>query len=743
MRGPSTIAPARPATPPIGVHDAGAGEVDVAEAEVACCCRAWPASRRPRSRRRTAGSRCAPQNRPQPTNAFHFHRSAIAPVGIVAVGVHERHHVEEERRDRRRCSATPPRSSAPKPPFQRNTQFAGADERVRRSALSKPKQPGVAVAAEHERRSRRGRRRRSRGRRWRSSCSTTCAACLARQKPVSTSAKPACMKITSTAPMTTHSRFELTRDVACAYQPGRCTPASGQSRRRPPPRSPRATSSDQGHDDRDPAQPLPFHIVLLLVVGPGVESTPGPFREGRRRPPPRVVPSPSARDQGERKGDAFRDRCRFVNEPKRTSDGNLTARRGRDRTGGRPVSWPDAADDSGDRPPHPLGPGVVLARSRRSGLRLVRLLDELLPLLERDLSYARFLLDGQTAVARRLPRGPARGGRRRCAAWLATRPASRSGRGWSSWTSSWSRARPSSATCSSACARATELGGAMPVGYLPDMFGHVAQMPQILRLAGLEHAVVWRGVPVDGHADRVLVGSARRLDACAPSTCTARTRTAATCPTTPSSSSRGRASYELELGDARLPGGGMLLMNGTDHQMPQPWLGRVVAEANAMQDDYRFVVTSLPEYLVDQPTDGLVDLVRASCDRAPAPTCSWASRPNRVDVHQACAAAERAIERRAEPLSRAAPPGRPVPRRAARDRVAEARAEQRARLVVRVQRRRGRRRGDGALPGGAPDRRRARARSDARSSPPRSTRPPGRHVVVNPTQARPRRAHRR
>ena len=38
---------------------------------------------------------------------------------------------------------------------------------------------------------------------------TTCAACLARQKPVSTSAKPACMKITSTAPMTIHSRLRL------------------------------------------------------------------------------------------------------------------------------------------------------------------------------------------------------------------------------------------------------------------------------------------------------------------------------------------------------------------------------------------------------------------------------------------------------------------------------------------------------------------------------------------------------
>ena len=31
-------------------------------------------------------------------------------------------------------------------------------------------------------------------------------------------------------------------------------------------------------------------------------------------------------------------------------------------------------------------------------MRLVKLLDTLLPMLERDLSYARFLLDGQTAV---------------------------------------------------------------------------------------------------------------------------------------------------------------------------------------------------------------------------------------------------------------------------------------------------------------------------------------------------------
>ena len=40
----------------------------------------------------------------------------------------------------------------------------------------------------------------------------------------------------------------------------------------------------------------------------------------------------------------------------------------------------------------------------------------------------------------------------------------------------------------------------MAVGYLPDTFGHIAQMPQLLARAGLDHAVVWRGVP--GAVDR-------------------------------------------------------------------------------------------------------------------------------------------------------------------------------------------------------------------------------------------------
>ena len=43
--------------------------------------------------------------------------------------------------------------------------------------------------------------------------------------------------------------------------------------------------------------------------------------------------------------------------------------------------------------------------------------------------------------------------------------------------------------------RAQGLGLALDVGYMPDQFGHIGQMPQLLRHGGLERAMVWRGVP--------------------------------------------------------------------------------------------------------------------------------------------------------------------------------------------------------------------------------------------------------
>src|SRR4029079_9643324 len=38
-----------------------------------------------------------------------------------------------------------------------------------------------------------------------------------------------------------------------------------------------------------------------------------------------------------------------------------------------------------------------------------------------------------------------------------------------------------------------EFGSPMPVGYLPDLFGHVGQMPQIWRRVCLDTPILWRG----------------------------------------------------------------------------------------------------------------------------------------------------------------------------------------------------------------------------------------------------------
>ncbi len=39
-----------------------------------------------------------------------------------------------------------------------------------------------------------------------------------------------------------------------------------------------------------------------------------------------------------------------------------------------------------------------------------------------------------------------------------------------------------------------EMGKCLKVGYLIDIFGHIAQMPQILRSFGIKYAVIWRGI---------------------------------------------------------------------------------------------------------------------------------------------------------------------------------------------------------------------------------------------------------
>ncbi len=276
-------------------------------------------------------------------------------------------------------------------------------------------------------------------------------------------------------------------------------------------------------------------------------------------------------------------------------------------------------------------------------LRLVDLLDHLLPLLEGDPSYARFLIDGQlAAVDDYLEVRPENEARIRALAAngrLAMGP----------WYVLMDEFLISGETIvrdlEMGMARGAAFGGAMQVGYLPDMFGHVAQMPQILRLAGLEHAVVWRGVP------KVIDKTGFWWEA--PDGSTVRAEylptgygNGAAIPDNAKDLVERIADHETEIGDFLI--GDLLFMNGTDHQEPQPWLGRVVAEANDMQDDYDFAITSLPEYLATAPTDGL-ERWRGEMRSGARSNVLMGVASNRVDVKQAAGRAERALEQRAEP----------------------------------------------------------------------------------------------
>jgi len=44
---------------------------------------------------------------------------------------------------------------------------------------------------------------------------------------------------------------------------------------------------------------------------------------------------------------------------------------------------------------------------------------------------------------------------------------------------------------------ASEFGRVMKVGYIPDPFGHISQMPQILRGFGIDNIIFWRGIEYD------------------------------------------------------------------------------------------------------------------------------------------------------------------------------------------------------------------------------------------------------
>jgi mannosylglycerate hydrolase len=282
-------------------------------------------------------------------------------------------------------------------------------------------------------------------------------------------------------------------------------------------------------------------------------------------------------------------------------------------------------------------------------LRLVEVLDGLLALMESDPGYRSFLLDGQMAmVDDYLEVRPENEGRlRRLAAEgrLSVGP----------WYVLMDEFLVSGETIlrnlELGLERAASFGGAMAVGYLPDMFGHIAQMPQILALAGIPDAVVWRGVPSAVERD-AFVWEAPDGSAVRAQYLVTGYSEGASVPPDPAGFLR--RVEELLARRGEFFDGPVLYPNGTDHEAPQPWLARVVEGANALATErglgLRFAVSSLPEALAGRPREGLARW-RGELRSGARANLLMGVASNRVDVKRAARRAEHALERLAEPLA--------------------------------------------------------------------------------------------
>ncbi|MER5791021.1 alpha-mannosidase [Streptomyces sp. NPDC001980] len=189
-------------------------------------------------------------------------------------------------------------------------------------------------------------------------------------------------------------------------------------------------------------------------------------------------------------------------------------------------------------------------------------------------------------------------------------------------------------------AAAERLGGAMPIGYLPDMFGHIAQMPQILARAGIEHAALWRGVPgtVDGHAFRwrapdgsevrtefLFDGYDNGLDVLL----------------VPDRIRHALGEY-AEMTADRWGGDPVLAMAGTDHNAPDPRLADWLRKASG--EERPITVATLDEYIRKHARDEVIAVVSGELRSHVRGNILPGVLSVRLGLKQRMAAAERTVD---------------------------------------------------------------------------------------------------
>ncbi|HVM30886.1 MAG TPA: hypothetical protein VM305_09000 [Candidatus Limnocylindrales bacterium] len=282
-------------------------------------------------------------------------------------------------------------------------------------------------------------------------------------------------------------------------------------------------------------------------------------------------------------------------------------------------------------------------------MRLVELVDHVLDLMEREPSF-RFTLDGQLATVDDYleirPDGEERIRRFVGEGRLAIGP----------WQILMDEFLVSGETIvrnlQLGTTRADQLGGAMPVGYLPDMFGHIAQMPQILRRSGLDQAVVWRGVPARITANRFRWRSPDGSEV-ATEYLLGGYGNGAHLFDVPAEADATVSAYARHMGPV-YGSDSVLAMYGTDHMLPTGDTVGLVRAVNASATGVSIRVATLAEYIAhaaERDAGRELELVEGEMRSGARANMLMGVNSAHIDIRAAAAHAERWLTRYAEPLA--------------------------------------------------------------------------------------------
>jgi len=145
---------------------------------------------------------------------------------------------------------------------------------------------------------------------------------------------------------------------------------------------------------------------------------------------------------------------------------------------------------------------------------------------------------------------------------------------------------------------AKEFGKVMKVGYIPDPFGHISQMPQILRGFGIDNIILWRGF--GGEPDQTsseyyweAPDGSRVLFIHLPNVGYSETLHI---PTDPEHAVAVVTTLKEEY-QKRATTPYLTLFNGSDHIRPQPEIPQIIKNVNEKLNDAVIIHSSLSDYV--------------------------------------------------------------------------------------------------------------------------------------------------